>query len=364
MPPSWRGAGIRHPVCGFGGEHVGHLLPGRGLYVDMDLKSLGVTRPIPHVLERSPMRRAIDLLLDSSGAITSAAGVTKAQQQAASYFVAVGGTLGGGTYWIDHFPLPNSQGVSSLFPTPVATMDQTTPGAMSTSLFAPSGSNSAYLVSFGVNCTGASAPTFPNGYACFMLVDFLAGLTGLTTNSVASQTIATPALSRYTSGAGVMALLEYWGSGVTPPTAGTGITLSYHNQANAPASATSIIANMSLAGSIAAVSSETLDTLPFHPLAAGDYGIRSMDSVQFGAATGAGANLQAALYFPLMIVCGTQNVDDYFEVDLPSRIEGLIPLPTSSGTGTLGCFGVLGDQLNQANTSPQNIIFTFRVIQG
>src|SRR5437764_607177 len=62
MPPAWDVAGISHLVAGPQGQYIGKLLPGRGIYVDVDLKSLGITKPPPFVYERSRYRRILDVM--------------------------------------------------------------------------------------------------------------------------------------------------------------------------------------------------------------------------------------------------------------------------------------------------------------
>jgi hypothetical protein len=61
MPPSWDGCGITH---GFGDPregYTGRILPGRGIYINDDLKHLGITKPIPNVYEYSLTQRLADL---------------------------------------------------------------------------------------------------------------------------------------------------------------------------------------------------------------------------------------------------------------------------------------------------------------
>src|SRR5271156_3514766 len=63
FPPAWRGAGISQPICGQDERlQIGRMLPGQGLYLGHDLKSLGITRPIPGVYERTHVQRAVDRL--------------------------------------------------------------------------------------------------------------------------------------------------------------------------------------------------------------------------------------------------------------------------------------------------------------
>ena len=63
MPPAWDGGGVS-PVFfgGLGGENVGKVLPGRGIYFPQDLKGYGIRRPIPGIFEYSPTSYLMDLL--------------------------------------------------------------------------------------------------------------------------------------------------------------------------------------------------------------------------------------------------------------------------------------------------------------
>jgi len=69
MPPSWDGA--RDTVIAAGDSkngpgRIGQMLPGRGLSLDVDLKSIGITRPIPYVYERTPLQKTIDRIKKST----------------------------------------------------------------------------------------------------------------------------------------------------------------------------------------------------------------------------------------------------------------------------------------------------------
>ena len=60
MPPSWDGAKIAHGFTGTQGENLGRVLPGRGVALASDLKSLGITKPIPYVYEKTLAMKAVE----------------------------------------------------------------------------------------------------------------------------------------------------------------------------------------------------------------------------------------------------------------------------------------------------------------
>src|SRR5271165_5659562 len=60
LPPSWDGCGKSIPVVSPEGGRLGTLLPGRGVYLNGDLETLGIKRSLPFVFERSITQRALD----------------------------------------------------------------------------------------------------------------------------------------------------------------------------------------------------------------------------------------------------------------------------------------------------------------
>lgn len=75
MPPAWDGAKITQLASGPDGQVFGRMLPGRGLYLARDLKTLGITKPLPHVYERTTLARVVEGL-DVYGQLRVAAGRT------------------------------------------------------------------------------------------------------------------------------------------------------------------------------------------------------------------------------------------------------------------------------------------------
>ena len=126
--------------------------------------------------------------------------------------------------------------------------------------------------------------------AVLMLVDMLLYYPGISMNSSSAQTLTTgTALTRYTTGAGVRAFLT-----VTTATGATGhnVSISYTDQGgNSGASMPVTVActASAIAGHITHSGTAANNYGPFLPLASGDTGIRSVQSITISAASGSGA---------------------------------------------------------------------------
>lgn len=130
-----------------------------------------------------------------------------------------------------------------------------------------------------------------------MLIDRLSATGGLSSNTISTQTtnLPTAALTRYTSGVGVMIGIEcYSVTGFTTPPI---VTASYTNTAGtAGRTATSIPLS-----NIPPISDEAFIILG---LAAGDLGVLSVESVTVSVATGTAGNLGVTLFKPLGFLGG------------------------------------------------------------
>lgn len=167
-----------------------------------------------------------------------------------------------------------------------------------------------------VSAVGTAVPS------TLMLVDLCMYYPGINMNVATAQTLVngTP-LTRYTNGAGLRtALVIQTNTGATAHN----IALSYTNQLN--------VAGKVLPVTVAATGSAITPHLthsgtsannygPFLPLASGDTGIRSVQSIQLSAASGAGT-AALCLYKPLMeIPITTAGV--YAERDLLNQLPSL-----------------------------------------
>ena len=133
------------------------------------------------------------------------------------------------------------------------------------------------------------------GGQAIILADMLnvsGGLSGIVTTAQTTN-LPTAALTRFTSGVGVMAGLCIWSSlGATATT----VTISYTNQAGTPG-------QISTATQIGAVNiAGTAGRMIPIPLATGDTGVRSVESVTLAGTTGTAGNFGVCLFKPLAIM--------------------------------------------------------------
>jgi hypothetical protein len=320
MPKAYAAAGCRQPVLGPSGV-IGHMLDGVGLVINTDLKSLGITKALPHVYERSPLARILDKLGDETGAITTYDGIiaargagnySDAMANKASY-VTVANT------WSSSFRsggIPVA-GTYAAIPTGSA-LDRTNAGALSLLLANPA-SGTDYLLTFGL-IAGQQLN-------CVMVADLLVAATNILATVNTAQTISSAALTRYTDGVGVYMTFD-----VTTAigTTASNITVTYTNSAAVGSRSTG-----AQAMTVSAIAQRLLP-IAFGPqtqLASGDLGVQSVQTVQLSAAMTAGI-LALNLYKPLCWLPGIiANI--YGEKPMASTIDGLVALPQASSQ--IGC---------------------------
>lgn len=155
-----------------------------------------------------------------------------------------------------------------------------------------------------------------------ILVDLLLYYPGINLNSTSSQSLTNGvSLPRYTSGAGVQMFLE-----TTTATAATShnyVTWSYTNSASTSGRALAPTVNqaaVSPIGSIEHSGTSAGNVGPLLPLAAGDLGVKSVQSVQFSAAAGASAAGALVLCKPLMRIPLTA-------AGIPTLVNPLFDMP-------------------------------------
>lgn len=363
MPPSWDGACISHTIAGNGAGYVGRMLPGKGIYVDLDLSALGIHKPIPGVFERSVVQRAWEQfsrhgLFDERVAIGYAQWCKwrrveqdEQSQSLAAYQGAINAlTTGydgilnaraGGkgediiiaklsltTVSLAWSSLAGTGGIpAALTYTAIpggAVMINTNQGAWSRPLTNPVTTDRKYLLTFGF---GAGQQI-----NWLILADLLVAASGVDANIATSQTVNTVAQTRQyggTLGAGVILNFE-----ITTALGATAsnITGTYTNQAGTASRSTGAIAMTTSA--IAGRTQPISLGMPITQLQAGDFGVRSLESVIFSAAMLAGV-LAAQLYYPLMFIPGVA-ANAYIERDSTVQIDGLTELKID-GSNVLGC---------------------------
>lgn len=355
-PPSWDGAKHSFPVSGPQGERIGNILPGRGLYLDHDLKSLGITRRIPHVFQRSETskitealgseRNAVKLIAFrdralrygcertdvARAAITTYDGIIAARAGGLGQDIFIGkasmATVGG--IWYSMMVLAGAGTIATLSglaagsSTPGAggsVMTRATTGAWSLGLTNPSAGHGKYLLTFGY--------TAAQQINMLMLVDLLVGVSGISSNS-ATNNVNSIALTRQTSGVGVWPVMET----TTAPSAGS---FNWAGTYVGVPSGTTFQATACVSAQIAGRIQPNATGFWVCPqLAAGDYGLTSVTTITTSAQFASGVfNLYLA--YPLGMIPGlAQNI--YAERDSTVQIDGLTTLPID-GSNVLGCLG-------------------------
>lgn len=132
------------------------------------------------------------------------------------------------------------------------------------------------------------------------------GLSGTVAPGAQTTNLPTTALTRQTSGVGVMAALEiYTAVGAT----GTTVAMSYTNQAGTAG-------QTSIATVFGGTGFRELGRLILMPLAAGDTGVRAVASVTLAASTLTAGNFGVTLFRPLFVLSAPINPDTSFVYDL------------------------------------------------
>jgi len=198
-------------------------------------------------------------------------------------------------------------------------------------LLNPTDPDIKYLLTFG-----GSVPSI-TGFSAILLVDLLVAAANINANTTSAQTVNTAALTRYTDGKGVMMILV-----VTTAlgTTAANVTISYTNQDGVSGRTTGAIA-MTTSAAVNRLQPVVANAF-FIPLQAGDTGVRSVETITFSAAMGAGV-LDLYLFKPLVII-PTIAVNTFVERDSTVQIDGLLQLPKGSDAqvGCLGCFVLTG----------------------
>lgn len=160
-----------------------------------------------------------------------------------------------------------------------------------------------------------------------MLIDLLVAAGNINANLTGAQTVNTVALTRYTDGLGVMMILE-----VTTALGATAsnITIAYTDESG-NASTTAAIA---MTTSCIVYRLQPVAGGAMIPLANGDFGVRSVQTVTFSAAMLAGV-VAILLYKPLWLF-PTLGATYWVEPSTPQMLSGFTELVTEAG-GNVGC---------------------------
>lgn len=383
MPPAWDGAKVAHGFTGTSGENLGRVLPGRGVALASDLKSLGITKPIPYVFEKSLAMRAIEacggrerLAMQAAavlaslkigalgmadaltslplviGAITNYDGIIDARGNGNGQDVvlaAVSATTVA-TSWHSIInattKLPGGTFAPANIPGGTATNRATT-GALSAGLTNPSGTDKKYLLTVGFTSTST--------LNMLILADILVAAANINANSSTAQTTNTTALTRYTGTASAGNLVTFEVTTALGATASTFSLSSYTNSAGTASRSGTALA-MTTSAIVGRIQPSNLG--PFMTLQAGDIGVRSVESVTLTTAMGAGV-MNMYLYRPLHFLPGV-GANVYVERDSTVQIDGLTELVEGSDNE----LGFLSFFILPSGTSSGNQTYFFRTVDG
>ena len=362
MPPSWDGCMTAPIIATPEGDRIGNILPGKGIYVNSDLKRVGITRNIPGVYERSIVRRAAEklararddvrvLLTDERRAITSYNGIIngRANGNGQNVVIQKSSFTTVANVWSGTWQAGGNPSAGSYSASPGTAPDNTTAGALSQAISDPSSGNTQYLLTFGF--TSSSALNM------LWLGDLLSQVGSLSATSISSQTVNSAAIVRnYTTGglgSGVLMIFD-----ITSALGGTAsnITVTYTNQSGSGSRTTAAIAM--LASGITQRLTPSVQA-PSIALEAGDYGVREVNSIILSASmTGTGV-FALNLWYPIMFIPGiVANV--YNAIDTTQQIDGIWPLIVGTGTN-IGC---LTGYIQTNSTTSGLIVGTMQTVQG
>src|SRR5574343_216699 len=354
MPPGWDGAKVRHIVKSpTTGGYLGFILPGKGFQLDMDLKYLGVQKPLPFVYERTLLSKCYDAWLrpektwredyqqvidPERGAITTYDGIINARAGGKSNDVVftkatpLGATVA--NQWCENADATGMPGAMTFNNTTAQTQtacDRSTAGNLFFPVFNPGGSNKNYLLTFG----WVAAQQINMGILCDMHVQ--GGTYRLTVTT--AETVASPVtITRtYYSPLGAGCYPIFFVHTANTSATATTLTVTYVDQDN-NAAQTYTVTSAAAVTNVASLwpASSPLVPMPFHPLAAGDYGVRSFSQTQSSVALATG-QLRGAIVTPLAFLPGIAS-NSYIERDSTVQIDGLTELANVSqviGSGVL-----------------------------
>lgn len=358
--------GETYPVLFTNGVRAGSILPGVGVALDVDLKTLGITKPVPNVIERTPWVRTLERCLETKGAITSMSDVLAMVQQNSQICTKTTRFVANGTgFFQQDFDTADSGihfssfigggGIITAAPSNVSLI-----GAYNASMQNPPSGKKKYLLSFAGQFIGAVNTTVGMG----VYVDMLSIIGGLASNTTSLQSFSSAALTRCTNGEGVLfsvcvsdQLTTGYGG------AGTTMTVGYTNQAGTSGRSSAMLTVDAGQSTMYTLFDGSLFTpLINFPFQSGDWGARSIQSLQLSVASVAGGGATALgimMFKPLLFMHAITENGTIFERDVRAEPEILCELPVD-GSNVLGYHTFLWELATSAN----NYTPTFTIRSG
>ena len=202
---------------------------------------------------------------------------------------------------------------AAAIPTTSVAVDKTSDNAIGP--IPDAGSGKLQILGGRFNTSGSAGATV----TAVDLLNVSGGLSGIVTTEQTTN-LPTAALTRYTTGEGVMIGLVFYS---TPGTTATTVTVRYTNQAGT--------ANqVSTATAFGGTGFREVGRIIPIPLANGDTGVRSVEGVTVTATTGTAGNFGVCLFRPLMMF-------------VLESTTGTMPLDAVSSGGMIGSMAELDD---------------------
>lgn len=349
MAKSWDAYGMSIPYIGSDGSPLGKILPGRGIYLDCDLKGIGIRRHVPFVFQRSPISRLLDRLQDERGAV-SYQDVLDARDHKQEILHQYGGYGSAGSGFSAHswqMSISSINSYASPFSGATPPVDYaltrssgTTPQVIVSELQGTSGSYKKFLLQLGVQQTTSSGAVQTFAMELAILIDNHLFAANFRTNVTTAETIASPqAVSRQYGpsgnlGAGAQLSCTNGNPGRGSANAGN-MTIRYKNERNVSSSTVAPWTNVtgSTNGPVP-FDGVLANNGPFYPLGSGDFGVRSLIETQRATGDGSAGAVYLHVVQPLAVIPAVGDAP--VELDPFMGAEGLIPIVDGAALGLMG----------------------------
>jgi hypothetical protein len=240
---------------------------------------------------------------------------------------AVSAAAGRWTSWYRAITAPGKTAVPAI-PTTAVALDNTDAGALNQQMISHSPS-SLYIA--GAKLTGTADGTF-------MLYDRLSHNGGLSGTVTGTQTtnLPTAALTRYTDGVGVYIAIEFFAA---VGTATSAITANYTSSDNVSGRVT---AAMPIGSTGFGAGTGGINRFMILPLADGDKGVKSVESINITASTVTAGNLGVVLFKPISMFAMVSFGDSPYNV----LTGNMVNIPEVESTACLTIAGISGAGLS------------------
>lgn len=356
-----------YPLITSRGDRLGRIVPGHGLALDADLKVLGITKPVPGVIERTPWMRCLDVLSGNHGALTSVSDLRTIATNRQTYCTTDTFTPLGSADVLSYCNFDKQGSVDHFSTSPTQCPTRLTYAAnYNYNCRDPAPGKTKYLIGMSALSVGSNA----RGFGMGIYSDMLSMFGGVPMDSIATTNINTVALTRYTSAVGVLMVLVLGpdGPSVANYSSAPTFTVVYTNQSGVGSRSSVVTSTNTSIINSSSILRNTLDpaafeSLMFFPFVAGDYGAQSIQSFTADvASTSVGARMGGGLFKPLVCFHAINETNVTVERDIRSEPEMLVALETDSN-GILGSHQMLWICSGVVN-GVATITFSFDVVDA